>query len=118
MFDDVRIEPCRNSRVEVGMTRDVPLAEVRSTTTRINVVDTIQFLDKLSKGTGKGVVGVVLIAMIHGGDGDAGYGNVVMDFQKVILLDEVGAVHYRVILFEREWDVEGGERIFGSGEGG
>jgi hypothetical protein len=78
MFDDVRVEPASNSRVKVGMTRDVPLAEVGSTTTRINAVDTIQFLDKLLQGTGKNVVGIVLVAMIHGVVVDAGNGNVAM----------------------------------------
>jgi hypothetical protein len=45
--------------------------------------------------------------MVHGVDGYASNGDVAMVFQKVVLFGEVGSVHFRVVRFETQWDVEG-----------
>jgi hypothetical protein len=80
MFDEVVVELGSNSQMKVRMARDIPLAEVWSSATRIDTVNTAKFLDKLPERTMEDVVGVVLVAVVYGVDKDASDGDVAMVF--------------------------------------
>jgi hypothetical protein len=90
MFDEVVVEPGRNSRMKVRMARDIPLAEVWSSATRIDTVNTVTFLDnKLPERTVEDVVGVVLVPVVHGVGGDASDGDVAIS---IVLFCKIGSI--------------------------